>query len=159
MALGDPDIGSGAFRGASAGLFGQLGDLLGETWVLDAPHRSTASLTRLARSVTEAIGASGTVVHRRAPGPPIADDGSVICHVTPSRFEEIDRIARIVREWHILHGMPWGRIAVLAHDTRQVADLEIELAAREVPTRAAALSRPLGGEGVVRDLVEFVALG
>jgi superfamily I DNA/RNA helicase len=159
IALGDPDIGSGAFRGASAGLFRELGDLLGRTWVLDAPHRSAAPLTRLARTVTEAIGASGTVLHRRQPGPPLPDDGSVVCHVTPSRFEEIDRIARIVREWHILHGLPWGRIAVLAHDTRQVADLEIELAAREVPTRAAALSRPLGGESVVRDLVEFVALG
>lgn len=158
IALGDPDIGSGAFRGASAGLFRELGELLGETWVLDAPHRSTPPLTRLTRTVTEAIGASGTVVHRRPPGPQLPDDGSVVCHVVPSRFEEIDRIARTVREWHILHGLPWGRIAVIAHDTRQVADLEIELAAREVPTRAAALSRPLGGESVVRDLVEFVSL-
>ncbi|WP_243074588.1 UrvD/REP family ATP-dependent DNA helicase [Microbacterium sp. SS28] len=159
MAFGDPDIGSGAFRGASASLFRELGDLLGETWVLDTPHRATASLTRLARTVTESIGAGGTIVHRRPPGPPVEDDGSVVCHVTPSPFEEIDRIARIVREWHVLHGMPWGRIAVIAHDTRQVADLEVELAAREVPTRAGALSRPLGGESVVREISEFVALG
>ncbi|MEU1970176.1 PD-(D/E)XK nuclease family protein [Microbacterium sp. NPDC019599] len=159
VAHGDPDIGSGAFRGASATLFRELGELLGPMWVLDAPHRATASLTRLARTVTESIGASGTVIHRRPPGPPAPDDGSVICHVVPSPFEEIDRIARTVREWHVLDGMPWGRIAVIAHDTRQVADLEIELAAREVPTRAGALSRPLGGESVVRDLAEFVTLG
>ena len=159
MAVGDPDIGSGAFRGASAALFRELGELLGETWVLDEPHRATASLTRLARSVTEAIGAGGTVVHRRPPGQPVPDDGSLVCHVAASPFEEIDRIARIVREWHVVQGIPWGSIAVIAHDTRQVADLEVELAAREVPTRAGALSRPLGGEAVVRELVEFAALG
>ncbi|WP_442576140.1 PD-(D/E)XK nuclease family protein [Microbacterium sp. F51-2R] len=162
LALGDPDIGSGAFRGASASLFRELADLLGETWVLDEPHRAAPALTRLTRLATEAIGASGTVIHRRPPGPLLPDDGavgSVVSVVAPSPFEEIDRIARLLREWHVLHGVPWARLAVIAHDTRQVADLEVELAAREVPTRAGALSRPLGGEAVVRDLVEFVLLG
>lgn len=159
LALGDPDIGSGAFRGASPKLFADLSRELGETWVLDEPHRSMPALTRLTRSITESIGASGAVAHRRPPGPPVPDDGSVVAVVAPSPFEETDRIARLLREWHVLHGVPWSRLAVIAHDTRQVADLEVELAAREVPTRAGALSKPLGGESVVRDLVEFVALG
>ncbi|WP_241245823.1 ATP-dependent DNA helicase [Microbacterium sp. 4R-513] len=159
IALGDPDIGSGAFRGASPTLFADLAETLGPTCVLEEPHRAVSGLTRLTRSVTEAIGASGTVVHRRPPGPAMPDDGSVVAVVAPSPFEEIDRIARLLREWHVLDGVPWARLAVVAHDTRQVADLEIELSAREVPTRAGALSRPLGGEAVVRDLVEFVLLG
>lgn len=159
VALGDPDIGSGAFRGARAETFAALQRELGETWVLDHPHRSTRALTRLARVVTEAIGASGVVQHRRPPGPAVPDDGSLLTVVAPSPFEEVDRIARILREWHVLHSIPWNRLAVIAHDTRQVADLEVELAAREVPTRAGALSKPLGGEAVVRELVEFVALG
>ncbi|TDN92509.1 UrvD/REP family ATP-dependent DNA helicase [Microbacterium sp. BK668] len=159
MALGDPDIGSGAFRGASASLFAEVADELGALWVLEEPHRTSPALTRLSRSVTEAIGASGTVAHRRPPGSPVPDDGSVVSIVAPSPFEEIDRVARLLREWHVLHDVPWSRLAVIAHDARQVADLEVELAAREVPTRAGALSRPLGGESVVRDLVEFVLLG
>ncbi|WP_345803078.1 ATP-dependent DNA helicase [Microbacterium sp. AZCO] len=160
IALGDPDIGSGAFRGASADLFAELAAQLGELWVLDEPHRAGSALTRLTRGITEAIGVSGTVAHRRPPGPAEAErDGSVVCLLAPSPFEEVDRIARLLREWHVLEGIPWNRLAVIAHDTRQVADLEVELAAREVPTRAAALPRPLGGEGVVRELVEFVALG
>lgn len=158
VAFGDPDIGSGGFRGASPALFAQLCDALGDVHVLDAPHRSAPGITRLVRRVTEAIGASGRVEHRRPPGPPV-DDGSVSAILTASPFEEIDVTARLLREWHVLHGIPWHRLAVVAHDTRQVADLVVELAAREVPTRAGALSRPLGGEPVVRDLVAFVALG
>jgi ATP-dependent exoDNAse (exonuclease V) beta subunit len=49
-------------------------------------------------------------------------------------------------------------MAVIAHDTRQVSSLETELAAREVPTRAAGVQRPLGSERVVRDIVGIVRL-
>src|SRR5699024_12264373 len=49
-------------------------------------------------------------------------------------------------------------MAVIAHDTRQVTALETELAAREVPTRAAGVQRPLGSESVVRDIVGIVRL-
>lgn len=158
LAFGDPDIGSGSFRGASPALFADLCDELGAVFVLDVPHRATPALTRLTRVATEAIGASGRVDHRRAPGPAV-DDVEVTTIVAASPFEEIDRIARVLREWHVHGEVPWGRLAVIAHDTRQVAELEVELAAREVPTRAGALPRPLGGEGVVRELVQFVALG
>ena len=78
--------------------------------------------------------------------------------IAPSPHEEHDLIARTVREWHLLHGIGWERIAVIAHDTRQVATLEAELAAREVPTRAAGVQRPLGSETVVRDIVGVVRL-
>lgn len=158
LAFGDPDIGSGAFRGAGPELFAELCALLGPVHVLDEPHRSAASITRVARVVTSAIGAAGRVDHRRPPGPE-ADDPALRTIVAPSPFEEVDRIARTLREWHVLDEIPWADMAVIAHDTRQVASLEIELAAREVPTRAAGVQRPLGREQVVRDLVEIVRLG
>lgn len=159
LAFGDPDIGSGAFRGASPELFSRLCALLGEVHVLDTPHRAGAALTRLTRTVTGAIGAAGRVDHRRAPGPRDDTDASVRAMIAPSPFEEVDAVARAVREWHLLHEVPWSRIAVIAHDTHQVADLEAELAAREVPTRAAGVQRPLGREQVVRDLVGLVRQG
>lgn len=159
LAFGDPDIGSGAFRGASPTLFAHLCDVLGDVHVLDAQHRSGGPITDLVRSVTASIGAAGRVDHRRAPARTGDDDGHVRAVVAPSPFEEVDIVARTLREWHVIDGMPWSRMGVIAHDTRQVAELEIELAAHEVPTRAAGVQRPLGREQVVRDILGFVELG
>jgi len=162
LAFGDPDISSGAFRGASPELFSRLAAELGEVHVLDGPHRQAAALTALTRTVTQAIGVSGRVDHRRAPAPVDVEEGGasavVSTFVAPSPHEELDRIAGVMREWHLTHDVPWDRMAVIAHDTRQVTRLETELAAREIPTRAAGVQRPLGSESVVRDIVGIVRL-
>lgn len=162
LAFGDPDISSGAFRGASPELFAQLATALGEVHVLDGPHRQAPALTALTRAVTQAIGASGRVDHRRAPDPVAAQqpgaENSVSTFVAPSPHEELDRIAGVMRDWHLTGGVAWDRIAVIAHDTRQVTQLETELAAREIPTRAAGVQRPLGSEPIVRDIVGIVRL-
>lgn len=162
LAFGDPDISSGAFRGASPELFARLASDLGDVHVLDGPHRQVPALTALTRTVTQAIGASGRVDHRRAPvpvdGDTAGDDTAVETFLAPSPYEELDRIAGVIRDWHLAQGVPWDRMAVIAHDTRQVAQLETELAAREIPTRAAGVQRPLGSEGVVRDIVGIVRL-
>src|SRR5690606_10109075 len=79
--------------------------------------------------------------------------------VLSSPYEEVDRIAWTLRSWHLDDGLPWDRMAVIAHDTRQITSLETELAAREVPTRAAGVQRPLGSEQAVRELVGIVRLG
>lgn len=160
FAFGDPDISSGAFRGASPELFARLAGVLGTVHVLDEPHRQGPPLTALTRTVTQAIGASGRVEHRRAPSAEATADiaSSVTTFLAPSPHEELDRIAGTLREWHLVEGLRWDRMAVIAHDTRQVTTLETELAAREVPTRAAGVQRPLGSEGVVRDIVGIVRL-
>lgn len=159
LAFGDPDVGSGAFRGVTPELFLELATALGERFVLDGAHRAAPALTRLTRSVTQAIGASGVVAHRRPPGPEAEDHGAVSTCLAASPYEEVDRIAWTLRDWHLLGGVPWSGMAVIAHDTRQLTMLEAELAAREVPTRAAGVQRPLGSEAVVHDIVEIVRLG
>ncbi|WP_144880862.1 ATP-dependent helicase [Microbacterium paraoxydans] len=159
QAFGDPDISSGAFRGASPELFAQLTGALGAVHVLDGAHRQRPLLTALTRTVTQAIGVSGRVEHRRAPAPAAEDDeAEVSTFLAPSPYEEFDRIAGVMRDWHLRAGIPWERMAVIAHDTRQVTALETELAAREIPTRAAGVQRPLGSEGIVRDIVGIVRL-
>jgi len=159
LAFGDPDISSGAFRGASPQLFHDLSAVLGEVFVLDVPHRQSGALTDLTRTVTQAIGAAGRVEHRRAPGRAEgAPDQTVQTFFASSPYEEADRIAGTLREWHLTGGIAWSDMAVIAHDTRQVAALETELAAREVPTRAAGVQRPLGSERIVRDIVGIVRL-
>ncbi|MDQ1170889.1 RecB family exonuclease [Microbacterium proteolyticum] len=76
-----------------------------------------------------------------------------------SPAEEADAISRLLRERHVLEGVPWGSCAVIAHDSRQVAALEAELAAREVPARASGPGLALGAQRPVRDLVRLVELG
>lgn len=159
LAFGDPDISSGAFRGASPELFSELVGVLGSVHVLEVPHRQAPALTALTRTVTQSIGVAGRVEHRRAPGPVSpGEKGAVATFLAPSPAEEIDRIAGVLRDWHLNEGIAWDQMAVIAHDTRQILSLETELAAREVPTRAAGVQRPLGSEGAVRDLVRAVDL-
>lgn len=158
LAFGDPDIASGAFRGAGPHVFDRLAAALGGLHVLDRPWRAGGSLTNLTRTVTAGIGAGSRIEHRRAPDASATHDG-VTAVVAGSPFEEVDAIARTLRAWHLDDGIPWDELAVIAHDTRHLARLEAELAAREVPTRAASVPRPLGRESAVRDLVTLVRMG
>ncbi len=156
LAFGDPDIGSGAFRGASPENFARLAQGR-PAWVLTGSHRSRATVTDAVRRVTERIGAVGVVAHRRMPEG-VPPDGSVRVFVARSAAEEHDLVARVLRERHVHDGVAWSRCAVIAHDTRQVAAWEAELSAREVPARAVGVGRPLGALAPVRDLLRLLEL-
>ncbi|MCY1717646.1 ATP-dependent DNA helicase [Microbacterium sp. SL62] len=158
VAFGDPDVGSGAFRGATPENFARLARELGTTAALGEPHRGTPEQIDLVRRVVTRIGAAGVVAHRRAPSGAVPQ-GSVRTYLLRSPAEEADAIARLLRERHVLDGVPWGSCAVIAHDSRQVATLEAELAAREVPARASGPGLALGVQRPVRDLVGLVELG
>ncbi len=157
VAWGDPDVGSGVFRGATPDNFARLAGLVGEVHLLPESHRGTPAQVDLVRAVTTRIGAAGVVAHRR---PPVGaePDGSVRALVLRSPAEEVDAIARLLRERHVLDGVPWHACAVIAHDSRQVTQLESELAARDVPARATGPTRALGGQRPVRDLLTVVEL-
>ncbi|MGC5222767.1 ATP-dependent helicase [Micromonospora sp. DT81.3] len=189
MAFGDPDVGSGAFRGAAPEHFARLAAVLGETHVVAAPHRGTPAQADLVRRVTQRIGAAGIVAHRTPPeghrasepgvwggapqgqrasepgvwggapqGQRLTDDPSVRAVIARSASEEFDLIARLLRERHVHDGVAWDSCAVIAHDTRQVAALEAELAAREVPARASGPGRALGTRAPVRDILHLITL-
>jgi superfamily I DNA/RNA helicase/RecB family exonuclease len=158
VAFGDPDVGSGAFRGATPENFARLTRELGDLATLGTVHRGTPEQVDLVRTVAARIGAAGIVAHRRAPEG-AASTGSVRTFLLRSPAEEADAIARLLRERHVLDGVPWGACAVIAHDSRQVAALEVELAAREVPARSSGPGVALGAQRPVRDLVALVELG
>lgn len=158
VAFGDPDVGSGAFRGATPENFARLARELGATAALGEPHRGTPEHIDLVRQVAARIGAAGVVAHRRAPVG-AAPTGAVRTYLLRSPAEEADAIARLLRERHVLDGVPWSQCAVIAHDSRQVATLEAELAAREVPARSSGPGLALGVQRPVRDLVALVELG
>lgn len=160
LAFGDPDVGSGSFRGASPENFARLA-ARSDLYVLPGSHRGTPGQRRLIADVTSRIGAVGVVAHRRAAAAAAeggdGGDGSVRALVARSVAEERDLIARLLRERHVHDGVPWVNCAVIAHDSRQVAALESELAAREVPTRTSA-RRPLAQARAVADLLRVVLL-
>lgn len=156
VAFGDPDVGSGAFRGATPENFARLaagGDVL----VLDTVHRADGRHAPLVSAVTARIGAVGVVAHRRPviSGEPIT---GVRALALRSRSEEFDAVARLLRERHVHGGIPWEQCAVIAHDSRQVTALEAELAARDVPTATSGTGTSLGESPVVRDLLHLVDL-
>ena len=157
IAFGDPDVGSGAFRGATPENFARLAAGLGGVSVLPAAHRGTAWQNELVRQVTQRIGAVGVVAHRGG-ATEAQPDPSVRALTLRSPAEEYDAIARLLRERHVHDGVAWSQCAVIAHDTRQVTALEAELAAREVPTRSSGPGRPLGTLAPVRDLLRIIDL-
>ncbi len=155
IAFGDPDVGSGAFRGATPENFARLCGSLGRTTTLGPSHRGTPWQIDVVRRVAERIGSSGIVAHRAAPVG-AEPDGSVRTWMLRSAAEEYDAIARLLRERHVHEGVAWGRCAVIAHDTRQLTALESELSAREVPARSAGPGRAWGAHRAVRDLVRLI---
>jgi hypothetical protein len=62
----------------------------------------------------------------------------------------------MLRERHILDGIAWDDCAVIAHDGRQVSNLEAELAARDADLQRTG--RTLGETRAVRDLLQLVDL-
>ncbi len=156
LAFGDPDVGSGSFRGARPENFARLA-AAATVHVLPTAHRGTAFQRDLLADVTARIGAAGLVAHRHAPGGAAAD-GSVRAFALRSASEEFDTIARLLRERHVHDGIPWEQCAVIAHDTRQVTALHAELAAREVPTAASGPGEALSATRAVRDLLRLVEL-
>ena len=157
LAFGDPDVGSGTFRGATPENFARLAASLGAVHVLTAGHRGSAWQRELVGRVTQRIGAVGVVAHRGAASGAEADD-SVRVLTLRSAAEEYDAIARVLRERHVHDGVPWSGCAVIAHDTRQVAALEAELSAREVPARSSGPGRALGAVRPVADLLRLIEL-
>lgn len=165
LAFGDPDVGSGAFRGATPENFARLATA-GPVHVLPSAHRGTPAQRALVAEVTSRIGAGGVVAHRRRPVPAsdaasaegVSSDDSVRVHAVRSSGEEYDTIARLLRERHVHDGVPWAQCAVIAHDARQVAALEDELSARDVPTGATGPTRTLASSAAVRDLLRMVDL-
>ena len=69
MPFGDPDVGSGAFRGAAPEHFARLATVLGETRVLTGSHRGTPAQADLVRRLTQRTGA---IAYRSAQRPGLA---------------------------------------------------------------------------------------
>lgn len=161
VAFGDPDIGVAGFRGGRADLLGSLGRELGvpmRSLQLERAHRTSGPIADLVAEVTSRVGASGVVGHRApAPAEEVAA-GTVVRIEAPTRAEEIARLARRLRELHVLGGVPWSEMAVVLRSGRYVPSFARSLAVAGVATRTNVAARSLREEWAADHLVRAVSI-
>jgi superfamily I DNA/RNA helicase/RecB family exonuclease len=156
LAAGDPDISTGSFHGAHPDALGRLSSYLGgipvTTLVLDTVHRHGDEIRGVVRGITHRIGtaAAGT---QRAAGSAAARTGAVQAILAASPADQLAVIARRLRERHVLGGIPWDRMAVVARSGSLVPSLSRGLSALEVPTQVSSAQTALRDEYAVRAFI------
>lgn len=170
VAFGDPDVASTTFRGAETTALGQLESRLGvpvTRFVLTTAHRQTPALRELTARVTERIGTAAAGVQRMAsagrPEPEVPQDADeprpeIVRLVASSAPVEAARLARKLRERHLLDGVPWSEMAVIVRSGAHVPALARALAVAEVPTTTSIAGRPLRDDFAARQLVTVVGV-
>ncbi|AMB58012.1 UrvD/REP family ATP-dependent DNA helicase [Microterricola viridarii] len=75
-----------------------------------------------------------------------------------SHGAECGELARLLREHHLLRGMPWSRMAVVVRSGADIAGLERGLSLSDVPTRAATARRALRDDPAAAQLLAAASL-
>lgn len=148
VAFGDPDIASNGFRGGRPELLGSLASVLGGSPVrrieLAEVHRGRPEIRELVRSVTSHIGTALGGAHRHATVAGTGEgDGDatrpdplapVLGIEAASHAAECQAVAGLLRERHLLDGVPWSSMAVVLRSGADVPAFERGLALADVPT-------------------------
>lgn len=176
IALGDPDLAANTFRGAEpealAHLPAELGWRESRPIVLPLVHRHGAALRGLAADVTQRIGAAAAGTQRKAvavevPGDEAADPraipadwgGPLVALEAPNPTRERALVADLLRERHLLDGVPYGRMAVIVRSGTMVPGIVRALGQAEVPVQSTAAGRPLREHPAARALIRHVDVG
>ena len=163
IAFGDPDVAANAFRGGEPDALGRLGSVLGvpvETLVLDTAHRPNTALRAFTTRVTERVGAAAAGAQRRAGSERAPTDRPPLARIeAPTAARVAAVIARVLREEHLLHGVPWSRLAVVVRSGASVPALARSLALAEVPTRTGGGGVALRDDAAARALLAVVETG
>ncbi|WP_223695196.1 ATP-dependent helicase [Leifsonia poae] len=162
VAFGDPDVASTSFRGADASALGQLSARLGvpvTRFVLTTAHRQTPALRDLTARITERIGTAAAGMHRVArPGRDETHDRPVVRVEAASAPAEAARLARKLRERHLLDGVPWNEMVVVVRSGAHVPALARSLSVAEVPTKTSVGGRALREDYAARRLVNLIGV-
>jgi superfamily I DNA/RNA helicase/RecB family exonuclease len=135
LLAGDPDQAVLNFRGADPE---GLRAVEAETVVLGVDRRSAPAVRAAATRLVARLPGSGAGRERVAPpGEPAEREGSVQVKVFGSASQEAGWIADQLRRAHLVDGVPWSRMAVLARSTRRsLPTLRRALLAAGVPIAA-----------------------
>ncbi|GAA3804207.1 ATP-dependent helicase [Cellulomonas soli] len=163
LLVGDPDVAVQTFRGATPSLVARAavpgrgpGELGAETLVLGTVWRHGPVLRDVVTHVTERVGASGAVAHRKASPADGRADGHVRVAILPSAAQEAAYVAHTLREAHLEGSVPWQEMAVVTRSGAHVTALRRALAAASVPVSVLGSDVPLREEPAVRPLLDAV---
>lgn len=167
LAFGDPDVAANAFRGGEPSALGRLGSELGlagiPTLVLDVAHRQSIPLRAFTAAITQRIGTAAAGSQRKAragragepdPAEEAAPPLARIEATTPAR--QWAAVARVLREEHLLRGVPWNRLAVVVRSGGLAPGVARTLALAEVPTRMSGGGVTLRDDTAARALLTIV---
>lgn len=123
------------------------------------PGRPSASSSEDPAGAARRVGDAGAS-EGRGMLPHAGDESSpaVRAAVLPSGAQEGAFVAHAVRSAHLLRGVPWDRIAVLARTGAAVTSLRRALAAAGVPVSVAGSDLPLRDEPAVRPLLDLLSV-
>jgi superfamily I DNA/RNA helicase/RecB family exonuclease len=173
IALGDPDLAANTFRGAEPEALAHLPALLGwrdaQPIVLPFVHRHGSALRGLAADVSGRIGAAAAGTQRRAFATELSDPdpretpadwgGPLVALEAPNPTRERSLVADLLRERHLLDGVPYGRMAVIVRSGTMVPGIVRALGQAEVPVQSTAAGRPLREHPAARALIRHVDIG
>ena len=161
---GDPAAAAQGFRGALPGAFVELAHRWHERVRTTGPvevtstapvtsvllrhrHGSGDGVARVADRVAERIGVTGSRAHRRPA--PAAEEAIASVALARSAAQESAHVARWLRRAHLVDGVQWDELAVIARSGRQQETVRRALAAGGVPVRVDRSGMPLGQDPAV----------
>ncbi|HEX3261003.1 MAG TPA: ATP-dependent DNA helicase [Pseudonocardia sp.] len=159
LLAGDPDQAVLTFRGADPT---GMQAIQAETVVLTVDHRGAPAVRAAGAAIAARLAGAGEGRHRvgpPAPEPeeavePLEDAGRVAVRVFTSAAQEAGWIADQLRRAHLIGGVPWSRMAVLARSARRALPaLRRALLAAGVPIAAPPDELPLARQPAVVPLL------
>jgi superfamily I DNA/RNA helicase/RecB family exonuclease len=165
VAFADPDSSIFAFRGAEPAnvaafpeRFTRVSGEPAEVVMLTETHRFAGPLLDASRSVAARL--RGPAGHRRLAAADGVPAGEVSVHTFRSTASEAACVAHRLREAHLLHGVPWDRMAVIVKSTTlRLAGLRRALHQAGVPIETLSEDLPLAAQPAVVPLLTVVECG
>jgi superfamily I DNA/RNA helicase/RecB family exonuclease len=163
VVVGDPDQSIYAFRGAEVEGIRRFPDRFrtadgsaAPVASLDVSRRCGPTLLAATRRVAARMG--GPSAHRRLAAVDPTAASNVLVHVLASPSQEAAFVAGRLREHHLLYGVAWESMAVLARSTAALHVLRRGLAGAGVPAAVRLEEVPLVELAPVRALLDVLAV-
>jgi superfamily I DNA/RNA helicase/RecB family exonuclease len=161
LAVGDPDQSIYGFRGADLEGVRRFPDRFKSPdgspptiVALDVSRRSGTNLLAASRRVAQRL--SGLPAHRALRPAPGIEPGNAEVHVFATANAEAAYLAHRLRELHLLHDVPWARMAVLVRSRVPLPALRRALQSAGVPVAAYAEEQLLVDVPIVRALLRVL---
>ncbi|MGB3829571.1 MAG: ATP-dependent DNA helicase [Ornithinimicrobium sp.] len=161
LLLGDGDAVVQGFRGAVGPRFVSLAQEVGARRrgdgahvrhvVLNQGHRLPADLASVAREAVRRIGVSTGSAHRDAA--PRVGEGEIEVAITHSGAQEAELVAHRFRRAHLVGGVPWSQMAVIARSGAAQEGMRRALSMAGVPVHTGSRVSPLATDPATRPLL------